>query len=73
MSQGKQWVVKRGSAASVLIAAGSIAQPQFTAAAVSGRNTYRVQRADFAYSRPSRRNVLERSAYRGDVSGVDGL
>ena len=74
MSEGKHWVAKRGSAASLLTIAGSIAATvvfpllPFTPKIRTGYNL-----PISHVPGPACRNVLERRAYRGDVSGVDGL
>ena len=74
MSEGKHWVAKRGSAASLLTNAGSIAATvispllPFTPKIRTGYNL-----PISHVPGPSGRNVLERRAYRRDVSGVDGL
>ena len=73
MSEGKQWVASRGSAASLLLSRRASPRRCWSAAAVYAEDPYRIQRADFACSRPADRNVLERRACRGDLSGVDGL
>ena len=74
IAEGKQWVAKSGSAASLLATAGSIAATViFPMLPFTQKIPHRIQPADFARSRTSGRNVLERRAYQGDVSGVTGL